>query len=468
MARAVIREALAALGIRRFLLAVHDASLPGDPSDDIGHGAPLSNGGRAFLRFAAEQGFDGLQLGPQGETTPYNPSPYDGTLFTRNVTSISLARMVEDGLLDRKLLDDAVAHRPPGALLRAGHAYAHAVMSKVPDAQAVAADQHRRFREEAHALGLSLIGDMQVGMGPRDAETFKDILLEGLKLGAPPSRTNPEGQPWGYAVVHPAHAVAFVQKRAAWLLAQYDGLRVDHPHGLIDPWVYTSDVQQGSRLFSSRDVFPQFAIAREDQLDKAQARYADGWVRALDGAQVERYAVQFDALAKMTSNLIVEILSTQPYPVRRVLERHGLGQFRVTQKADPLDANDVYRSENARHQDWITVGTHDTEPLARVVERWGPAHAEYLSRRLHTKVHDLKTAALADLFVGPAQNVMLFFPDLLGLREIYNRPGTIRPDNWTLRVPPDYAQRPPVLPAALALALRARGHPDLAAALEKL
>src|SRR3989442_803539 len=75
-------------------------------------------------------------------------------------------------------------------------------------------------------------------------------------------------------------------------------------------------------------------------------------------------------------------------------------------------------------------------------------------------------AQLADLFVGPARNVMVYFADLLGMREVYNRPGTVGPQNWSLRVPPDFvdlhARRAREgsaldLPAALAAAMRARG-----------
>ena len=62
--RELVRAALDALGIRRLALAVHDAALPGDPGDDVGRGAPLSKGGLAFLRFAADLGFDAVQLGP--------------------------------------------------------------------------------------------------------------------------------------------------------------------------------------------------------------------------------------------------------------------------------------------------------------------------------------------------------------------------------------------------------------------
>jgi 4-alpha-glucanotransferase len=513
--REVVRNALRALGIRRMLLAVHDASLPGDPADDAGHGAPLSNGGRAFLRLAARLGFDGLQLGPQGETTPYNPSPYDGTLFSRSAFSVSLARMVEDGLLPSPALRKIVEARPEGALSRADHAFAERATAQamaaaerdqqeVRDfarendgwisryrltpsqlfAQWVMHDQHRRFLAEAHDLGLVVSGDLQIGISTRDAKAFPEILDPGLRLGAPPSRTNPEGQPWGYPVLRPdalPEVLDFQRARARKLLREFDALRVDHPHGLIDPWVYTTDVQTGARLYSSPNRFPEWAIARANQIDWTEAPHADRFVHALDDEQVRRYAILFDDLvseAGSADRLIVEILSTQPYPVRRVLERHRLGQFRITQKADPFDERDVYRSATARPQDWIAVGTHDTEPIWRVARRWvaegrGPAHAAYLAGRLGIDAapleHDaaaLAQAQLADLFVGPAQQVLLFFVDLLGMTEVYNRPGVVSRENWTLRVPPrfeaDYARdaaqgRALHLPRALATAFRARG-----------
>jgi 4-alpha-glucanotransferase len=49
-------------------------------------------------------------------------------------------------------------------------------------------------------------------------------------------------------------------------------------------------------------------------------------------------------------------------------------------------------------------------------------------------------AKLAELFCSRAQHVLVFFTDLLGMREAYNRPGLISTENWSLRVPPEYRQ----------------------------
>jgi len=591
--RDLVRAALDALGIRRLALAVHDAALPGDSGDDIGRGAPLSAGGRAFLRFAADLGFHALQLGPQGETTEHDQSPYDATIFSRSTTSLALAPLVESGIASSETLREAVEQRPGGSENPAAHRYAHAVARRVVDkafahfeakrprqlaerlagftmrnafwlerdalyaafcaehgdadwlrwpeddrrlwervpgaetsqarrreeiarkhqrvieryafAQLLAHEQHAAFHAEARAFGVLLYGDLQIGVAHQDVWCWSALFLSAFRMGAPPSRTNPEGQPWSYAVLDPTQSFGavreLVRRRMGKMLEEFDGVRIDHPHGLIDPWVYRAAqpdpqvaVQHGARLFSSPDVpeLAAFAVARLDQLDRPVPRYADGWVRELSEEQVARYAALFDFVidaarehGRDVGDVLCEVLSTQPYPVGRVLARHGLGRFRVTQKVVLDDPADVYRSENAAPQDWIMPGTHDTEPIWRVAERWtasgnAAAHAAYLARRLvpeererepwqaavASDPHRLAVAKFAELFVGPARNVMVFFTDLLGMRDVYNRPGTVSEENWSPRIPPDFAPRYQEsrhegraldLPRALAMAIRARG-----------
>ncbi|MBX5483161.1 MAG: 4-alpha-glucanotransferase [Myxococcaceae bacterium] len=377
--------------------------------------------------------------------------------------------------------------------------------------------EHTALRRRLAGLGLALFGDLQIGLSAQDSWAYRSLFLSGYRMGAPPSRTNPSGQPWGYVVLDPAQygsdeapgpARAFVAARARRMLDAFDGVRIDHPHGWIDPWVYREDdpdplhaVQTGARLFSSPDLpdhprLAPFAIARPDQLSRSTARHADDFVQSLDEDQVARYAVFIDLIVegvrqrgRASDAIVCEVLSTLPYPVARVLERHGLGRFRVTQKARLDDPSDVYRSENARPNDWIMLGNHDTPPIWRVVDIWyqrdeAKARAEYLAARLSgtgpgsarrrevlaeafvsrpgALVHALFTDALA----SAAENVFVFFADLFGMRALYNEPGEVNDENWTLRAPHDFRRchRERVerdealdLPRALALALRARG-----------
>lgn len=373
-------------------------------------------------------------------------------------------------------------------------------------------EQHARFRADAHALGMQIYADAQVGVSHRDLYLHRGLFLEEYRLGAPPSRTNPEGQPWNYPVLDPAQLAtagrAFVDARFSWLLSMHDGVRLDHPHGWVCPWVYrvpaggdAADalraVQAGARLFESpaladHPALAAYARVRADQIDLARPRHDDHWVRQLEPAQAEEYAsLVLLLMARAQSagvderDLMVEVLSTCPLPLTAVLERCALGRFRVTQKARVDIDGDVYRSDSATPCDWIMAGNHDTPPLRLVVRQWlgtpeASKRARYLARRLEPDVASrealvatlerepraMAEAMLADCFVGPARRVIVFWADLFGEERIYNRPGVVHDDNWTLRMAPDFERAyqralddgaAPRLEHALAMALHARG-----------
>ena len=606
-----IAEALQLLGKDRLLLAVHDASFPGIADADAGRGSPYGAGGEAFARFARELGFTGLQFGPQGQTSPINASPYDGTLFSRNPLSLDLKTLVDEGLLSEAswqgitacnpqpdghqvaygyalntyrqaleeargrsahlagelatfwcenawLRDDALYEAlsqehgqrgwrdwpqtgeaaldavlcapPPGTQAQCAARRQHiedkhrATIERHTLAQWLLLRQHRAFRARVQPLGLKIYGDVQVGFSQHDLWSCQNLLRQDYFMGAPPSRTNREGQPWSYQVLDPAQYLSadgspgpvlnFIAGRLGKMLGEFDGLRLDHPHGLVCPWVYRADsadpytaVQQGARLFAAPDLpdhpgLAAYSIADADQIDRSRCRYADryadNWEIDLSPAQEARYALIVDALiaqvlahGREPADVLCEVLSTEPLPLNRVRRRHGLGRFRVTQKADLDNTADVYRSENAAPEDWVMVGNHDTPSIWNLVEGWlgndiSRKQAEYLAWRLHLPdAHVLANdhrrlahAKFAELFLSPARNVMVFFADLLGLKESYNMPGTVNATNWMLRVPPSFAPDYAAmrldgsalnLHAVLALALRARpdiDRPDLITALE--
>jgi 4-alpha-glucanotransferase len=616
----IIRRALALLHKRNLVLSIHDPSFPGAPGEDIGRGSPYTRGGREFIEFIAGLGFTGLQFGPQGQTSPDNKSPYDGTIFARNLLSVDLLALAHDprwaGILPPESATRLTAIAPADGR-RVAHRQVHTAMMDAldeayagfvarraaldvlapplraaterlisdfaafrtehhgwlerdtlfttlaelhgtddwrlwppqdsrlycPAPEEAAAEDRRRARLlvthapalERHAfqqfiahaqhddlrllterLGLKLFGDLQIGLSDQDRWSYRALFLPGYHMGAPPSRTNPDGQPWNYPVLDPAQyynpdrtpgpVLAFMSARVLKMLREFDGLRIDHPHGHVCPWVYRAhtldslrSVQSGARLFSSPDLpdhpaLARHAIVRPDQIDHTRPRHADDWVRYLDDDQIHAYSALFDTMiaaaeahGRDISDLLCEVLSTQPYQLRRVLERHGLGRFRVTQKADLQNPADVYRSENAAPADWIMVGNHDTASIWQLIEKWRqsgglPTQAHYLASRLAPAGADLETfekalvadptllahAKFADIFASPADNVLVFFADLLGYQEPYNVPGTVNDDNWSLRITPDYAtayaehcrRRTALdLPTALAMALRRADQP---------
>jgi 4-alpha-glucanotransferase len=588
---AVVADGLRALDVRELTLVVHDASFPAEEDEDIGRGAPGSRGALRFLRFVRELGFTGVQLGPDGQTPPDDPSPYRSAALPKNPLSIALGPLADEtawgGVLSAEALRAAVRARPSGArehvaytvarsahetALRAafktfttGTSHARAALREAAQrferenaswleryelfeplaaahgtrdprqwpagdrdlwsdgwsddarrralraahapaiaffrfAQFVADAQRRRFASVAREIGLRLFADLPIGLAPEDVWCHRGLFLDDWRMGAPPSRTNPDGQAWDYPVFDPRRyrdaVLRFLDGRLDRVFAGADGLRIDHPHGLVCPWVYDAHdpdpgraVQAGGRLFESPDRadLAAFALVGEDQLAPSQPRHADGWVTRLTAAQEDAYAVLIDAVLAAARRhghgvdaIACEVLSTLPLPLERVMARHGLGRFRVTQKAKLDDPHDVYRTENARPEDWVMVGTHDTPSIWTVVDGWRTsgqlvARAAHLASRLAPSERDreplaqamvedpgeLVHALFADLLACPARHVMIFFPDLFGLRASYNVPGTFGPHNWTLRVPPDWAKGVALdLSRAIAMALRARGVRD--------
>lgn len=337
--------------------------------------------------------------------------------------------------------------------------------------QLLAHDEHARVRDR---VGMRLYGDLQVGYADCDGWRFAGVFLRDYLMGAPPSRTNPDGQPWGYPVLDPAQyagaARDLVVARADKAFAEYDSLRIDHPHGLVCPWVYRSDtidpgqtVRHGARLYESPDLpdhpgLAGYAIARPEQIDRTLPRYANDWVRGLDDGQKDRYAALLDRIVEAAErhgrsrvDLSCEVLSTLPAPLAAMLERHGLGRWRVTQKANLDDASDVYRTENAGPRDWVMLGNHDTAPIITVIRNWPAAKRDAWARHLTARLRldsagqqrlaqdgFVATAMLAELFVSPAENVSIFFADLFGIEERFNVPGVVADDNWALRLPADF------------------------------
>src|SRR5690606_2930614 len=232
--------------------------------------------------------------------------------------------------------------------------------------------------------------------------------------------------------------------------AEYDAVRVDHPHGFVCPWVYragTPDrhraVREGARLFSSPDLpdhpeLARYAIARPEQLDRSVPRYHDRWVTDLDDAQVARYATLVDALvdaarerSRNPEDLSFEVLSTMPIALKRVLARHNLGRWRVTQKADLENPDDVYRPETASRKDWLMLGNHDTAPIFAVIRDFTPPQRERWARHFTARLRLAEperlerpgffaTAMVAELLASPAENLSIFFADLFGLEGRFN------------------------------------------------
>ena len=359
------------------------------------------------------------------------------------------------------------------ALLRDGQRTVKAYVM----AQLLVHEQHADLR--GRRPGLELLGDLQVGLADQDVFSYRSLLLSDYVMGAPPSRTTPAGQAWGYAVLDPEQcdphqpernpALQLLRRRMDKMFDEYDAIRIDHPHGFVCPWVYRPQptdplaaVQHGARLFSSPDLpdhpgLARYAIVKPEQLCRAAARYADDWETDLRPEQIDRFAILFDVMVdsahrhgKASRGLLCEVLSTLPAPC-------GLSSNAMTWVAFEWSKRQTPRTPatftgGKRPSGRLDHGRQPRYPAhldrgqalaglaaARAVER---ASGRAARPRCRTLIHDqglLVHALFAYLLASAAENVSVFFTDLLGCDRPYNKPGTVDDDNWSLRLAPDFA-----------------------------
>ena len=175
--------------------------------------------------------------------------------------------------------------------------------------------------------------------------------------------------------------------------------------------------------------------------------------------------------------IICEDLGTLTYPVEKVMEQFELNGMRVTQFVKPEDPNHPYRGKNTKSKDWIMLGTHDNEPILMWAKKAVKTpeielHAKNLSEDLcwdehymgsyieilKRKPEELAKAKFVELFAANSQNIQIFFSDLFGIEDVYNKPGTSGDKNWSLRLPNNFEEHEIIdLAAILKAAIIARG-----------
>ena len=117
--KAVVADALKALGKKNLTLIIHGASFPSVcPCPCIcintGMGSPNSEGAKALVDFVKGI-FNGIQLGPAGKTKSVDSSPYTGTIFSNNTLFIDLHELTQPkwgGILSESTLTEIITNNP--------------------------------------------------------------------------------------------------------------------------------------------------------------------------------------------------------------------------------------------------------------------------------------------------------------------------------------------------------------------
>ncbi len=120
----------------------------------------------------------------------------------------------------------------------AGQALFHTWLQWLADGQLTAAQEAAR----AAGMSIGIIRDLAVGCHPggADAWTWRDVMVPGVSVGAPPDEFNQRGQDWNQPPWHPQRLAGQDYAPLADLmhaaLRHAGGLRVDHVMSLFRLW----------------------------------------------------------------------------------------------------------------------------------------------------------------------------------------------------------------------------------------
>ncbi|MGI9485624.1 MAG: 4-alpha-glucanotransferase [Geminicoccaceae bacterium] len=315
--------------------------------------------------------------------------------------------------------------------------------------QWVARDQLSQAQVSAKKAGgaLGLYLDLAVGVAPDGAEAWaeQDVLVDGVRIGAPPDDFNPGGQNWGLLPLSPT------------------ALKADHYRPFIDL------IRRNMRAAGALRIDHVLGLARSFWLP------AEG---DTPGAYI-RYPLEdllgLVALESVRNKCLVvgEDLGTVPETLRKNLDERGLLGCRLLYFE--RDENDACRPAAAYPQDCIaSIGTHDLPTLVGFWqgddmiwrERLGlyPDQERFIADREEReglKIKLLKLLLAEELlpddidpsrppaaltenlllafhrFIGmtPAKLKAIQLEDVVGAREQANLPGTVDDyPNWRRKI----------------------------------
>lgn len=373
--------------------------------------------------------------------------------------------------------------------------------------------------------GVNIIADRPIGFSAIDIWGQPDIFTTDEFMGSMPTDYSPLGQPWNFRFIKRDKMFnedGSIGEGGKYLKELFlktfrdnpGGVRIDHIHGLIDPWVYKQDgegTKNGYR-YMFRELLngplaelrkcgiteekiigikdPIEAILNPDSNHRQQLAAKGGidfnwakWyvdshrgeieaaysktmtdivLKAAEQAVKERAQVQGKELSpselhkEVRGLIICEDAGFTTVPIRWAMYDLDLTGMRLAKYANPLDHTQKYRECNPNEQrNYWTVGTHDDTPFINQVEEYNQKgsrddHANYIAGEMGMDSSPLKDRFqpwkfikakfgrmfLADWNPSTPNNILVHWPDLLGINVRYNTPGSENPaENWTARIP---------------------------------
>lgn len=305
---------------------------------------------------------------------------------------------------------------------------------------------------------FAYISDIEVGTSSLDELVFKDVFLEGYKIGCPDGGPMNSPQLWGMGVLDPnklfnkdgslGPAGEFLRAKLINGMQGAQGVRIDHAIGLVNPYIYKEnsvvkikqdgvEIPDKSRLHAGRMC--NIGLDRNHNYEKVLSRIV---LPAMREVGINPQDVVWEDLGWDESGVFNRIFREQ-------LHLSGIAGMKWTKSSDVNPKYTAY------------IGCHDDKPGRQILSSgeyknweycWNPqylAHSLHpqnahkrmeLERKISQNPKELWKAKVADLFKSGAKNEQISFMDMMGINKAYNTPGTTGDSNWTLRLNPNFEE----------------------------
>ena len=308
---------------------------------------------------------------------------------------------------------------------------------------------------------INYIGDLLVGFSFADEWANPDAFLKDWRVGAPDGGKNGGPQLWDIAVLNPntlfnkdgslGTSGQLLKHKIERTIDGVENVRVDNVMGLVDPYVYKSS-----------------AIKEDGTIDSKDRNFL-----AYTGLDINKnyHKIMHDILLPtlrehniVPHDVVWENLGNQSDTFKAVFYdgKYGNKVF-DDEKFSGVTYSKGIKMESNGGYTYSFMSTHDNEPSADLLnqdwiysnEGWNPLYlAGYLippynkeqtekSAQFCRHIEQDKNARLnakyAELFRG-TPNVQISFADFFGIDKTYNVGGQDKPDNWKLRLNPNYEE----------------------------
>jgi 4-alpha-glucanotransferase len=332
--------------------------------------------------------------------------------------------------------------------------------------QWIAFSQWQAARDHCEELGVSLMGDVPVGVSIYSCDVWSEPEVFDLtrSSGAPPEKvfksdpfTEKWGQNWGFPLYDwfamSKDNFAWWRRRLQAMVSMFDLIRVDHALGFFRIYSFPWRPEQNA----------DFLDLTEDEAKAATGGRLPGFVPRDDSTpeNEESNCRHGEVLFKImleeipAPRLIAEDLGTVPPYVRPVLERLEIPGFKIPQwEHEPNEP--LIPGKDYQRLSLATYATHDHPPVHTFWNAWFAL--------TQSPDRDAAAQALAEMnglvaFCGApplekptvfddtilaitmrglmATNSWLAIPmitDILGTEDRFNVPGAIGDQNWTARL----------------------------------